>query len=104
MVLGAVKSPPVLVLLMFVPLLAMVLITLLQLKQLHEYAVHYDRRIGWYTYVWVVLTQLPYQWLLSYSALLAVLRHSTNRTDWQSPARAGDLLPRPLPQLAGAVE
>lgn len=96
MVFGLFQSPPVLVLIMFVPLLAMVVVTALQLKQLHEYGKHYGRRVAWYVYVQVIVTQMPYQWLLSFAAFRAVVRHITGKVDWQSPARTGDLLTTPL--------
>ncbi len=89
---GFFKSPPLLVLVMYLPLLTMVVVTILQLKQLHEYGVQYGRKVAWYVYVQVVVTQFPYQLLLSYAAMRAVARHTSGKENWESPARAGDLL------------
>ncbi len=86
------SSPPVLVLLMFVPLLAMGVGGALQLIQLHDYGVQYDRHIAWYVYLQVMVTQTPYQWVLSYAAFRAVFRQFSGQMNWERTARAGDLI------------
>lgn len=98
-----VKSPPLLVLMMCLPLGAMVVATMLQLVQLHEYGNVYNRHVPWYAYVIVVVMQAPYQWLLGYAAFRASLRHFTGKTDWHKTGRAGDLVADmdPTTELAG---
>lgn len=95
MMTGVLKSPPLLVLIMFLPLLSSLMVVALQIKQAHEYGKTYQRRVAWYVYVQMLATQLPYQLLLSFAAFRAVVRHLRGQVNWQSPARAGDLLPAP---------
>lgn len=94
MVTGVLKSPVVLVLIMFLPIMLSVLMVALQLEQLRDFSRAYQRDIPWIAYVIVVVTQPLYQWILSFAAMRAVLRHFTGQTTWQSPARSGDLTRR----------
>lgn len=85
----AVKSPPILVLMMYTPIIAMVLTICLQVMQLHEFGKVYDRRIRWYVYVQFVLTNPLYQMLLSYAAARAVFRHMRGDTSWHKTEHTG---------------
>lgn len=91
MVTGVLKSPVLLVLIMFLPIMLSVLMIALQLEQLRDFSLTYHRNIPWVVYVIVALTQPLYQWILSFAAMRAALRHFTGQTTWQSPARSGDL-------------
>jgi cellulose synthase/poly-beta-1,6-N-acetylglucosamine synthase-like glycosyltransferase len=85
------KSPPVLVLMMFLPIMAMVVATCLQVLQLHEFGRSYDLSIPLYAYVGVVLLQILYQSLLSLAALWAVIRHLKGDTSWHRTARPEEI-------------
>jgi hypothetical protein len=97
MMFGILKSAPVFVLIMYVPLLALLVVFALQLIQLWEYGRDYERKIPWYVYVQTLATQLPYQYVLSFSAARAVVRHCRGMTNWQSPARSGDVVAATIP-------
>lgn len=84
------KSPPGLVLVMYLPLATMAVGSVLQLKQLHEFGKAFDQHIAWHVYVLLFVTQPIYQWVLSYAAFKAVVRHLRNVTDWRTPDRGGD--------------
>lgn len=90
-------SPPFLVMIMFAPLMAMLVVVILQLSQLHDYGRDYSRNVPWYVYAQVVVTMIPYQVMLSYAAIRAVARHYAGNLEWQSPARTGDHFYMSLP-------
>ncbi len=99
----AVKSPPFLVLLMFVPFLLVLLAMCLQVIHLHEFGEQYDIKIDLHMYVWLPLTNILYQVLLSYCALKAVVRHFRGDTTWQKTTHSGHHLKGVLPQFEGGA-
>lgn len=92
MVTGILKSPVPLVLVMFLPIMLSLLMVSLQIEQLYDFGRTYQRRIPFVAYVILVVTQPVYQWMLSWAAFRAVMRHFSGQTSWQSPARSGDLI------------
>lgn len=86
-----VKSPPALVLMMFVPIDLMAVAGLIQLWQMREFSRSYRRRVPWHVYLLLPVAQILYQPVLSLAAAMAVKRHFANQTDWHATARSGDV-------------
>lgn len=100
----ALKSPPILVLMMYTPIVAMVLTVGLQVVQLQEFGQVYGHKIRWYIYVLFVLTNPLYQMLLSYAAARAVVRHMRGDTSWHKTEHSGDHIGLGVPAPALAPE
>lgn len=80
----------------FVPMLPTVLTLLCEAVGLHEFGRALGLPVGVRDYVRLVVSAVPYQLVMGYAALRAVLRDRTGRADWEKTPHAGHHL-RPVP-------
>jgi cellulose synthase/poly-beta-1,6-N-acetylglucosamine synthase-like glycosyltransferase len=85
----AVKSPPLLVLMMFVPFLLVLVTILMQIVHLHEFGKRFGVKVDFHLYLILPATSFIYQFLLTYCAARAAARHFKGDTTWQKTAHSG---------------
>ncbi len=78
----ALKSPVLVVLATFLPLVPTALGLAFDVVGLGDFGRTFGRRIRWRDYWWVVVSTPVYQLLLSSAAVWATVRHVLGRTDW----------------------
>lgn len=76
-------------LVLFAPLLANVLVAALELTVLSEFKRDFKLKITFRDYAWLILSTVPFQFLLSWSALRAVVRELRGVHSWEKTAHAG---------------
>lgn len=82
-------TPTVITLIGFLPLLLVVASVCVEIVALHEFGREFDVRIGPRQYVGLVLGTMPYQWLLAFAAVRAVVRERLGETGWEKTAHVG---------------
>jgi glycosyltransferase XagB len=83
------KLPVAISLLTFVPLFMSLVTMLISLIGLHEFGSDQHLKIKLRSYIWLVLTFLPYQMLLTISAVRAFLREVRGNRGWEKTAHLG---------------
>jgi hypothetical protein len=84
----------------FVPLITMVGIVATEVVGLFELSRAFDLEAGPYDYLVLVLTTIPYQLILAFAGVRAVLREMLGRRGWEKTAHAGlHRLPMPVPSI-----
>ncbi|RMI31758.1 glycosyltransferase [Nocardia stercoris] len=74
----------------WIPLVPIALSVALQLLHLREYSRGFGRRVPWYVYVLFVVTFFPYQLVLSFAAVQAMVWYGLGRLGWDKTAHVGD--------------
>ncbi|MFE1592311.1 glycosyltransferase [Nocardia sp. NPDC058705] len=85
-----IKSPAPLAVAVCLPTIPIVLGIALQLLQIREYGRIYARRVPWHVYPLFVVTFYPYQLVLSFAALQAVVWYAMGKLGWDKTAHVGD--------------
>lgn len=83
------KTPPVVTLLGFVPLLLVLASLAIEVIAVHEFGRDFGVRIRARDYVRLVLGTLPYQWLLAAAAVRAAWRELRNERGWEKTEHSG---------------
>ncbi len=83
------ETPTVITLIGFLPLLLVVASVCVELVALHEFGREFDVRVGPRQYAGLVLGTMPYQWLLAFAAVRAVVRERRGETGWEKTAHVG---------------
>ena len=83
------KAPRVLVLLSFLPVLAMAAHFLTSVVGLYEFADAHGLKASPTTVVKMALTWFPYQFVLGYAAVRALRRHLAGADDWEKTQHVG---------------
>ena len=83
------------------PLYLLVLQFFISLVGLYEFTSIHHLRPSRLSFVWLIVTYLPYQWLLSYAALRAVWRQGLRMNSWEKTTHVGahrtvELAPHPI--------
>lgn len=76
-------------LLTFMPFFLSLLTLLISLIGLHEFGKDQSIKVKWYSYVWLILTFLPYQVILTISAARAFVREVRGSRGWEKTAHLG---------------
>jgi cellulose synthase/poly-beta-1,6-N-acetylglucosamine synthase-like glycosyltransferase len=82
-------TPAVITLIGFVPLMLVIASVSVEVVALHEFGREYGVRIGPRQYLGLVLGTMPYQWLLAFAAVRAVVRERRGETGWEKTAHVG---------------
>lgn len=89
-VIGATTKLPVLVsMLSFVPLLIALIMLMISVVGLHEFGRDQHLRVRFHHYLVLIVTFIPYQFLLMVSAVRALLREMRGSRGWEKTAHAG---------------
>ena len=83
------ETPTVITLVGFLPLLLVIASVCVEVVALHEFGREYGVRVGPRQYVGLVLGTMPYQWLLAFAAVRAVVRERRGETGWEKTAHVG---------------
>lgn len=83
------KSPVTIALVATVPLALGMLSVLLDLVMLHQFGRAFDRKVRLRDYVGLILGAYPYQVVLAWAALWALIRHALGRSDWLKTVHTG---------------
>jgi cellulose synthase/poly-beta-1,6-N-acetylglucosamine synthase-like glycosyltransferase len=83
------KVPELVAMLSLLPLYMLLAQLAISLVGLFEFTSAYGLRPGLWTPVRMILTYLPYQWLLAFAALRAVWRQLRGITTWEKTAHTG---------------
>ena len=83
------KTPPVVTLLGFVPLLLVLASLAVEVIAVHEFGRDFHVRIRVRDYVRLVLGTLPYQWLLAAAAVRAAWRELRDERGWEKTEHSG---------------
>jgi cellulose synthase/poly-beta-1,6-N-acetylglucosamine synthase-like glycosyltransferase len=83
------ETPTVITLIGFLPLLLVVASVAVEVVALHEFGREFGVRVGVRQYVGLVLGTMPYQWLLAFAAVRAVVRERRGDTSWEKTAHVG---------------
>ena len=83
------KMPLVLSLLSFIPLGLLAFLLVIQLVGLREFGKEQERKIGIMAYLMLIITFIPFQFVLSYAAVRATKRHFANNTGWEKTFHSG---------------
>ncbi len=84
-----VKVPELVAMLSLLPLYMLLAQLAISLVGLFEFTSAYGLRPGLWTPLRMILTYLPYQWLLAFAALRAVWREVRGVTTWEKTAHTG---------------
>jgi len=88
----------------FLPLIPTVITLLFEAAGLHEFARGLDLPLGPRDYVRLVVTAVPYQVVMGYAALRAMVREWRGHADWEKTPHAGHhLVPGGAETLAGTA-
>jgi len=85
----AVKMPVLVAMLSSLPLYVLILSFAISLAGLYEFTNVHRLRPSWLSPLWMLVTYLPYQWLLGYAALRAVWRQLRGMNTWEKTAHVG---------------
>ncbi|HEX8730755.1 MAG TPA: glycosyltransferase [Ktedonobacterales bacterium] len=83
------KLPVLLAALTFVPLYSFGLQFLMDIMGLFEFMKSHDLPVSMKATLWAIVGYFPYQWLLAYSAVRAIVRQVRNQTNWEKTAHVG---------------
>lgn len=98
------KTPVVITLVAFVPLLLVLASVIVEAVALHEFGRDYDVPVRLRHYLWLVLGTVPYQWLLAFAAVRAVWREVRGERGWEKTAHTGaHRVPAPAAPAAADV-
>ena len=84
-----VKLPLWLAMLTFLPLYIFVLAIFIDVAGLHEFLKAHKRKWSWREALFLLVTFVPYQWILSLGALRALYRYLQGATNWEKTAHIG---------------
>jgi hypothetical protein len=86
------------------PLYLLLAHLLLSIIGLYEFADAHQLKPSWKTPLVMMLTYLPYQWVLSYASVRASIRELRGINNWEKTAHVGAhrLEPQPVGTAAGA--
>jgi glycosyltransferase XagB len=84
-----VKLPLWIAMLTFLPLYCFILTVFIDLAGLHEFLKAHKRRWSWREAMIMIVAFFPYQWLLSFGAIRAIIRYIQGRTNWEKTAHIG---------------
>jgi cellulose synthase/poly-beta-1,6-N-acetylglucosamine synthase-like glycosyltransferase len=82
-------TPTVITLIGFLPLMLVVASVSVEVVGLNEFGREFDVRVGPRQYAGLVLGTMPYQWLLGFAAVRAVVRERRGETGWEKTAHVG---------------
>lgn len=83
------KTPSLVTLVGFLPLFLVIASTAIEAVALHELGRDFHVRIRRRDYVVLVLGTVPYQWLLAFAAVRAVVRELRQERNWEKTAHSG---------------
>jgi len=84
-----VKLPLWIAMLTFLPLYCFILTVFIDLAGLHEFLKAHNRTWSWREAMIMIVAFFPYQWLLSFGAIRAIIRYIRGRTNWEKTAHIG---------------
>ncbi len=84
-----VKLPVALTMLTFIPLYGFVLQALIDMLGLVEFMQSHGDEISFKTLASAAIGYFPYQWLLAFSSVRAIVRQTRNQTNWEKTAHLG---------------
>ena len=85
----SVKLPVGLAVLTFIPLYGFILQACIDMLGLIEFMQSHGTRISIKVLLSAAIGYIPYQWLLAFSAVRAIVRHVRNQTNWEKTAHLG---------------
>jgi cellulose synthase/poly-beta-1,6-N-acetylglucosamine synthase-like glycosyltransferase len=99
-----VKTPVLVAITLSLPLYLLLAHLLLSVIGLYEFADAHQLKPSWKTPLVMMLTYLPYQWVLSYASVRASIRELRGINNWEKTAHVGAhrLEPQPVGTAAGA--
>lgn len=83
------KTPVWVALIGFIPGMVMVANVTMEIIGLHEFGQMYDVKVRFRDYLKLVLGTVPYQWLLAFAAVRAVVREARGQRGWEKTEHAG---------------
>jgi cellulose synthase/poly-beta-1,6-N-acetylglucosamine synthase-like glycosyltransferase len=99
-----IKTPVLVAITLSLPLYLLLAHLLLSVIGLYEFADAHQLKPSWKTPLVMMLTYLPYQWVLSYASVRASIRELRGINNWEKTAHVGAhrLEPQPVGTAAGA--
>jgi cellulose synthase/poly-beta-1,6-N-acetylglucosamine synthase-like glycosyltransferase len=94
------KLPVIVALLSFCPLYAVALQALTNIVGVVVFGRAFGERVPWRLVARMPLTYLPYQWLIAFSAVRAIVRHVRGDGEWEKTEHRGAHRRVPAPALA----
>lgn len=94
----AVKLPVAWAMILMVPFYFLVAHYLISVVGLFEFASAHRLRPSWWTPIAMLLSYIPYQWVLAYAALRAFLRELRGINNWEKTKHIGAHRPRAAPR------